>query len=78
MDQDALPLTHELLAEMLGVQRSTVSSITRSLQMSGLIRQGRGVITITDQAAIEETACECYEVIRQSFERLLPPVEEKG
>jgi CRP-like cAMP-binding protein len=78
MDQDTLPLTHELLAEMLGVQRSTVSSITRSLQMSGLIRQGRGVITITDQAGIEETACECYEVIRQSFERLLPPVEEKG
>jgi CRP-like cAMP-binding protein len=77
MEQDTLPLTHELLAEMLGVQRSTVSSITRSLQMSGLIRQGRGVITITDQAGVEDTACECYEIIRQSFERLLPPDEEK-
>jgi Mn-dependent DtxR family transcriptional regulator len=72
MDQDRLPLTHELLAEMLGVQRSTVSSITRALQTSGSIRQGRGVITITDRARLEETACECYGVIRESFERLLP------
>jgi CRP-like cAMP-binding protein len=72
MDQDTLPLTHELLAEMLGVQRSTVSSITRALQTSGSIRQGRGVITITDRARLEETACECYGVIRESFERLLP------
>jgi CRP-like cAMP-binding protein len=78
MEQDTLPLTHELLAEMLGVQRSTVSSITRSLQMSGLIRQGRGMITITDQAGIEETACECYDVIRESFARLLPGDVEKG
>jgi Mn-dependent DtxR family transcriptional regulator len=77
MDQDTLPLTHELLAEMLGVQRSTVSSITRSLQISGLIRQGRGVITITDRAGLEETACECYDLIRESFERLLPADEKR-
>ena len=78
MDQDTLPLTHELLAEMLGVQRSTVSSITPSLQISGLIRQGRGVITISDRAGVEAAACECYEVIRQSFARLLPANDEKG
>ena len=77
MDQDTLPLTHELLAEMLGVQRSTVSSITRSLQISGLIRQGRGVITITDRAGLEETACECYDLIRECFERLLPADEKR-
>jgi CRP-like cAMP-binding protein len=77
MDQDTLPLTHELLAEMLGVQRSTVSSITRSIQISGLIRQGRGVITITDRAGLEETACECYDLIRESFERLLPADEKR-
>jgi CRP-like cAMP-binding protein len=78
MDQEMLPLTHEVLAEMLGVQRSTVSSITRSLQMSGLIRQGRGVITITDREGLENTACECYDVIRQSFARLLPANDERG
>ena len=46
-DQDTLPLTHEFLAEMLGVQRSTVSVVTRTLQTAGLIRQSRGSITIT-------------------------------
>jgi len=72
LDRDALPLTHETLAEMLGVQRSTVSSITRALQISGLIHQGRGVITIIDRARLEEMSCECYWTIRRSFERLLP------
>lgn len=72
LDCDALPLTHETLAEMLGVQRSTVSSVTRALQMEGLIQQGRGVITITDRTGLEEMSCECYRTIRNSFERLLP------
>lgn len=71
-DHDALPLTHETLAQTLGVQRSTVSSVTRTLQMSGLITQGRGVITITDREGLEEAACECYRTIRGRFESLLP------
>jgi len=72
MNQDTLPLTHEFLAEMLGVQRSTISIITRTLQTAGLISQSRGVITVTDRAGLEEAACECYRVIRRTFERLLP------
>jgi CRP-like cAMP-binding protein len=71
-DKDDIPLTHEILAEMLGVQRSTVSSVTSALQRIGLISQGRGTIRITDRAGLEETACECYHAIRRSFERLLP------
>ncbi len=71
-DTDTLPLTHEFLAEMLAVQRSTVSLVTRTLQTAGLITQGRGVIIITDRAGLEEVACECYGTIRRSFERLLP------
>jgi CRP-like cAMP-binding protein len=76
-DHDALPLTHEALAQTLGVQRSTVSSVTRALQMAGLISQGRGVITITDRDGLEEMACECYRMIRGSFERLLPATFDK-
>jgi CRP-like cAMP-binding protein len=72
MNQDTLPLTHEFLSEMLGVQRSTVSLVTRTLQTAGLISQSRGVITVTDRAGLEETACECYSSIRRTFERLLP------
>jgi CRP-like cAMP-binding protein len=71
-DADTLPLTHEFLAEMLGVQRSSVSVVTRTLQTAGLIQQSRGSITVTDRAGLEETACECYGKIRRLFERLLP------
>jgi CRP-like cAMP-binding protein len=71
-DQEVLPLTHEFLAEMLGVQRSTVSVVTRTLQTAGLIRQGRGGITVTDQAGLEEITCECYGKIRRLYQRLLP------
>ena len=72
VQRDDLPLTHEFLGEMLGVQRPTVSLITRSLLNAGLIQQGRGVITVVDRRGLEEAACGCYGVIRRSFERLLP------
>ena len=71
-DQDTLPLTHEFLAAMLGVQRSTVSVVTRTLQTAGLIRQSRGGITVTDRAGLEDAACECYGKIRRHYQRLLP------
>jgi CRP-like cAMP-binding protein len=71
-DGDTLPLTHEFLAEMLGVQRSSVSVVTRTLQTAGLIQQSRGSITITDRAGLEETTCECYGKIRRVYQRLLP------
>jgi CRP-like cAMP-binding protein len=77
-DKDDIPLTHEILAEMLGVQRSTVSSVTSGLQRMGVISQGRGTIRITNRAGLEETACECYHVIRQSFERLLPEAHNRA
>jgi len=71
-EQDTLPLTHEFLAEMLGVQRSSVSVVARTLQTAGLIQQARGSITVTDRAGLEEVACECYGKIRGIYERLLP------
>jgi len=71
-DQDTLPLTHEFLAEMLGVQRSTVSVVIRTLQTAGLVRQSRGGITVIDRDGLEDTACECYAKIRRIYQRLLP------
>jgi CRP-like cAMP-binding protein len=71
-DGDTLPLTHEFLSEMLGVQRSSVSVVTRTLQMAGLIQQSRGGITVIDRAGLEETTCECYGRIRRIYQRLLP------
>jgi CRP-like cAMP-binding protein len=72
-----LPLTHEFLAEMLGVQRLTVSEVTRSLQDKGLIQQGRGMITVVDRPALQQAACECYAVIRQKYQKLLPQTYER-
>jgi CRP-like cAMP-binding protein len=57
---DCLALTHEFMAEMLGVHRPTVSVVARSLQQAGMIRYRRGAITIVDRLRLEQAACECY------------------
>jgi CRP-like cAMP-binding protein len=69
--RDTLPLTHEHLSAMLGVQRSTVSLVTGSLQETGLIHQGRGVITVTDRPGLERAVCGCYGIMRRRFEQIL-------
>lgn len=69
---DDIPLTQEYLAEMLGVQRTTVSAVARALQAQGLIRYRRGTIRILDRAAIETKACECYENVARHFRDVLP------
>ena len=72
VDQDTLPLSHELLADMLCVQRSTVSTITRKLQTAGLIEQGRGCITVKDRAGLERHPASATAGFARPFERLLP------
>jgi hypothetical protein len=62
---------------MLGVQRSTVSLVTGSLQSSGLIQQGRGIITVTDRPGLERAVCGCYGIMRQRFEQILPRREQQ-
>ncbi|ANY83796.1 Crp/Fnr family transcriptional regulator (plasmid) [Microvirga ossetica] len=76
LGQDTLPLTHEFLAEMLGVQRSTVSAVTKTLQTAGLIRQNRGSITVTDWTGLEARTCECYGRILHIYRRLLRPTPD--
>lgn len=72
VEGDRLPLTHEHLAGLLGVQRSTVSLVVRALQTGGLIRQGRGVIMVNDRPGLERTVCGCYAISRQRFEQIVP------
>ena len=72
IDQDAIPLTHELLATMLGVHRSTVTVVLGALQRSGLLEEERGRIVVHQpRQALELTACECYRVLRQEQRRLM-------
>lgn len=68
---DEFHLTQEFLAQMLGVRRPSVTVAAGLLQKAGLIRYQRGRIRITDRPALESGACECYETVRQEFDRLL-------
>jgi len=70
-DGETLPLTQELLAQMIGVQRNAVSIVAHALQQAGIIRYSRGQIEITDVEALQRTACECYRSIRAKHEQLL-------
>jgi CRP-like cAMP-binding protein len=64
-------MTHEFLALMLGVRRQTVSAVAEELSRRGCIAYRRGFIRIADRRALEAAACECYEVIRDEFARLV-------
>jgi CRP-like cAMP-binding protein len=63
VDSDDIKLTHEFLALMLGVRRSSVSEVLAPLQENGLISSNRGTITILDRKALEARVCECYRVM---------------
>jgi CRP-like cAMP-binding protein len=71
-----LPVTQEFLAELLGVQRTTVSAAAQALQKRGLIQYRRGQITIADRAGLEEAACECYAAVEKHFRAVLPDVKD--
>lgn len=60
---DTLNLTQEYLASMLGSQRTTVNEAAQALQRAGAIAYSRGRITVTDRAALERAACECYRAV---------------
>lgn len=68
-------LTQESLAEMLGVQRTTVTGVTAELQARGLIRTHRGRVEIIDRAGLERASCECYRAVETHFARVLPEVQ---
>ncbi len=70
---DHVPLTHQVIAEMLGVHRPAVTIATRSLQDRGAIHCGRGGITITDVAGLRAATCACYRIVREQMAQLLPP-----
>jgi CRP-like cAMP-binding protein len=72
-DGDALELTQESLAEMLGVRRSTVTAVAGTLQRAGLIHYRRGAITVLDRRGLAATACECYQMVRDTYDRSLLP-----
>ena len=74
LPSNKLSMTQELIANMLGVRREGVTEAAGHLQKAGLITYSRGTITVIDRAGLEARVCECYEVVRKEFARLLPDV----
>lgn len=69
--KDELTLTHEFMAKMLGIRRSGVTVSAGILQQAGMIQYSRGRLAILDRARLEETACECYALVQNEYQRLL-------
>ena len=72
-ETELLNLTHGFLSQMLGVQRSTVTVAAGDLQRLGMIEYSRGKIEIQDRKKLEGLACECYGIVRSSYDRVLQP-----
>ena len=71
-DDDELPITQNLLAEMLGVQRPTITNAVRELERAGWIERGRRQVTILDRQGLEDASCECYQLVRARLAFHLP------
>jgi CRP-like cAMP-binding protein len=74
LQSNELSMTQELIANMLGVRREGVTDAAGKLQRAGLIRYGRGKISVVDRRGLEARCCECYQVVKTEFDRLLPYV----
>jgi len=72
LPSNKLSMTQELIANMLGVRREGVTEAAGKLQADGLIRYSRGHITVLDRPRLERQCCECYQVVKREFDRLLP------
>src|SRR6202521_3310470 len=71
-DDDALQITQSLLAEMLGVQRPTITNAAHELERAGLIERGRQQVTILDRQGLAGESCECYQLVRERIAQHLP------
>ncbi len=67
-----LIMTHGLVASMLGVRREGITEAAGNLQRAGIIRYRRGHISVLERSGLETRACECYQVVKKEYARLLP------
>jgi CRP-like cAMP-binding protein len=82
IEGNSLNMTQELIANMLGVRREGVTEAAGRLQRKGLIKYRRGCIEVLDREGLEKLVleklvCECYQVVKTEFERLLPYIPKK-
>ncbi len=72
LQSNELLMTQELIANMLGVRREGVTEAALKVQKANLIKYSRGHITILDRTGLEKRTCECYQVVKSEYDRLLP------
>ncbi|GAC1611416.1 MAG: Crp/Fnr family transcriptional regulator [Aquirhabdus sp.] len=72
-----LTITQELIANTLGVRREGITEAAGKLQQEGFISNRRGHITVVNRGGLEEKGCECYEVVKKEFARLLSDVRQR-
>jgi CRP-like cAMP-binding protein len=72
-----LTMTQELISNMLGVRREGVTEAAGRLQANGFISYRRGHITVTNRSGLERNVCECYDVVKKEFARLLSDVRHR-
>jgi CRP-like cAMP-binding protein len=73
-----LPLTHDRIAELMGVRRESVSEAAYALKIAGCIRYRRGRITVIDRTGLEVRACECYEIVKRETDTPLESAQSAG
>lgn len=71
LPSNEVSMTQELIAQMLGVRREGVTVAARKLRQDGLISYHRGCIIVNDRPGLEKRCCECYEVVRKEYDRLI-------
>jgi Mn-dependent DtxR family transcriptional regulator len=77
--RNEFPMTQEFMSELLGVRRPSVSLIAGTLQEAGLISYRRGIIRIKDRQGLEDSSCECYQVMKHFYNLILKqPIQERG
>ena len=72
-DGEHLTYTHEFLAQVLGVNRKSVTLAAQALQREGLIDYHRGLMQILDRPGLEKASCECYAIVKKRFDDVLSP-----
>jgi CRP-like cAMP-binding protein len=71
-NDDAMPITQSLLAEMLGVHRPSITNVIRDLERAGIIECGRRQVSILDRERLLVASCECYQLVRTRIAHHLP------
>lgn len=77
-DEDTLHISQKLLAEMLGVERPSVTNVVRELDRAKLVERGRQEITILNRAGLMAVSCECYQLVRSRTAHHLPKTYPEG